>query len=778
LKRFISENRLLLSIILPVLVIGTIISILLPAYLSPKLFQIISSRNEELLENAIRKAVSICEERFNDLLELRMASNTEMRTASLNQAVEEIKAIHQTDVVIQMLVITKDARVLGRTLDFSDSDAGQLLDNPRQDTAIQKVTIEQREFYITQRYFPFWKIHIYSLIASRDYLAPIILAKRIVYLGTFGVLLTVLIALVLLFSLKVNRPLKRLIRATRSVREGEPQKIAYTRHDEIGKLSQSFNAMVDNLLEDKRQIREIMRELRDSEEQYRILSEYSLTHIAMLQKGRLKFINQTFARAVELDGIALPLEPFVDLIDPADRAMVEERLAELENGIRKTNHFECRLKQRDGNVIWLNVLATLALYQEAHAVLFHAVDITRRKVLEKKLAQVQKLEAIGTLAGGVAHDLNNILSSLLGYPELLLLDLPRESPLREPLTQIQYSAQRAAEIVQDLLTMARRGVDVKQVLNLNDVIESYLQSLEHSKVTASHPSIAFDTDLDDFLLNLEGSAIHLTKTVMNLVRNAAESIPGKGKVLIKTSNYYLESDLEEEGGLAGGDYVVLEVKDNGTGISKDDIDHIFEPFYTKKVMGHSGTGLGMSVVLGTVQDHMGKVDVASKKDVGTTFSLFLPATRESSMQHVCQIPIEDYSGNGEKILVVDDVEEQRTLMNEMLGRFGYSVATVDSGEAAVSHIRSDQFDLILLDMVMDPGIDGLDTLTQVLEIVPDQKAILLSGYSETERVETALKIGAIAYLKKPVVMEKLGVAVRNALCDGVSDRASPPISSK
>ncbi len=777
-KHFIDQNRLLLSITIPVLVIGTIISILLPAYLSPKLYDIISSRNRELLQNAIGKALNICEERFNDLLDLRMASNAEMRAASLNQALEEIKAIHQADVAVHTLVVHRSARVLAGTLDFSDMEAGLLLDHQQSGDAIYRITIGQRSFYITHRYFPFWKIHLYSMIASKDYLAPVMLAKRIVYLGTFGVLLTVLITLVLVFRMKVHLPLKTLIRGTKSVRQGEPRKIPNTRQDEIGQLSMAFNEMVDNLLEDKRRIREMMRELRDSEEQYRILSEYSLTHIAMLQKGRLKFINQTMAKAAGLDVRHLPDAPFAELIDPEDRAMVEERLTELEDGVRKTDHFECRLKQRDEDSRWLNVLATLALYRESHAVLFHAVDITRRKRLEKKLSQVQKLEAIGTLAGGVAHDLNNILSSLLGYPDLLLLDMSKDDPLRKPLVQIQHSAQRAAEIVQDLLTMARRGVDVKQVLNLNHIIESYFQSLEHSKIAASHPGIVFETELDPHLLNLEGSAIHLTKTVMNLVRNAAESISGKGKVTITTGNHYIESGGDDEQDLAEGDYVEMKVEDNGSGISGTDIDHIFEPFYTKKVMGHSGTGLGMSVVLGTVEDHMGKVDVSSTENTGTTFSLFFPATREASAASTCKIPFDDYSGNGEKILVVDDVEEQRMLMDDMLGRIGYAVAVAESGEAAISKVRNHRFDLIILDMVMDPGMDGLDTLTRVLEIVPDQKAIILSGYSDTERVNEALNIGAVAYLKKPVVLEKLGTAVRNALCADASDRGDAAVPPK
>jgi PAS domain S-box-containing protein len=762
--KLITENRLLLMIILPILAIGIAISILLQAYLSPKMFAIISSRNDALLDKAIRTAVSVCEERFNDLLDLRMTSNIEMRFASLNQAIEEIKAIHHGTTDIHLLVLSKHGKILGSTLKLPQIDTEQLLADRRLDDGIRTVSLSKQQYHMTYRYFPFWKIHIFGMISSADYLAPLILAKRIVYLGTFGVLLTVLVVLVLLFALHVNRPLKTLINATQSVQTEAPQKIAVRRQDEIGKLSSAFNAMVENLNEDKRQIREMMRELRDSEEQYRIMSEYSLTHIAMIQKGCLKFLNQTMAQAVGLDAQSVQPVPFADLIDSQDRSMIIERLAALEGGTRKTDHFECRLKHCDGTVIWLDVLATLALYRETHAVLFHAVNITARKGLEKKLSQAQKLEAIGTLAGGVAHDLNNILSSLLGYPELLLLDLPQESPLRQPLTQIQLSAQRAAEVVQDLLTMARRGVDVRQVLNLNRIIENYLLSIEHSKICELHPDIIFETKLDEDLLNMQGSSVHLTKSLMNLLRNAAESIPDNGKVVISSTNYYVESANNEDQDIPGGDYVVMTIQDDGSGISKEDVERIFEPFYTKKVMGHSGTGLGMCVVLGTVQDHQGKIEVSSQEGVGTQFTLYFPATRETPTQQVSTIPLEEYSGNGEKILVVDDIKEQRKLMIEMLDRFGYDAVSVDSGEAAVAYTKNEHADLILLDMVMDPGIDGLETFRRILANVPDQKAIILSGYSDTERVQTALNLGADNYLKKPVIMEKLGLAVRHALC--------------
>jgi two-component system cell cycle sensor histidine kinase/response regulator CckA len=759
----ILTNRLLLRIALPVVIFGTVISILLPAVLFPKVSDIISSRTDALLVNANQNAIRICDERFNDLLDLRMESNLEMRKASLNQALEEIKGMPIGSPDINILVLDSDARVIGSTVSEPSPQLITLLDSEPKGSGIQLLSLQNQHYRILHSVFPFWRIHIFTLISQSAYLAPIILAKRIVYLATFGVLATVLLLLIMMFSLRVNRPLKTLIAATRTIQKDRPDKVAIEgAEDEIGQLARAFNTMVDKLVEDRLQILAMMREIRDSEEQYRILSEYSLTHIAMIQKGRLLFLNNTLAEAAGLPVGRLQGTVFDAVIDDRDRNTVMDRIAALESGRRQSDRFQCRLKNKEG-VIWLDAIATLALFREANAVLFHAVDITENKGLEKKLSQAQKLEAIGVLAGGVAHDLNNILSGLLGYPELLLMDLAPESPLRQPLTQIEQSAHRAADIVQDLLTMARRSVEVKQVVGLNMVISEYLLSLEHAKIKEQHPEVLFKLDLEDDLLNMQGSAVHLSKTIMNLVRNAAESMPDGGDVLIKTRNHYNDKGRSKDAqdALPEGDYVVLVVSDSGTGLSGEDMEHIFEPFYTKKVMGHSGTGLGMSVVLGTVQDHGGKVDVSSRKGQGTQFTLYFPATRESHAAIDEHISFEAYKGNGQHILVVDDIEDQRILMTEMLSRLGYRVKAVESGEVAVDYLQQKPADLVVLDMVMDPGMDGLETLQEILKIVPGQKAIILSGFSETSKVEKALAMGAGDYLKKPVVMEKLGTAVRH-----------------
>ena len=222
----------------------------------------------------------------------------------------------------------------------------------------------------------------------------------------------------------------------------------------------------------------------------------------------------------------------------------------------------------------------------------------------------------------------------MGYPELLLMELPEDSPLRRSVETIQKSGQKAAAIVQDLLTLARRGVKNTEVLNLNDIISDFILSPEFEKIKNFHSNIELKFQLADNLLNIEGSPVHLTKSIMNLVSNASEAMPEGGELLIKTSNQYIDRPISGYDRVREGDYAVVVVSDKGIGISNDDMDRIFEPFFTKKAMGRSGTGLGMTVVWGTVKDHGGYIDVKSVKDRGTTFTLWIPIGSESDHEQV------------------------------------------------------------------------------------------------------------------------------------------------
>jgi signal transduction histidine kinase/CheY-like chemotaxis protein len=380
-----------------------------------------------------------------------------------------------------------------------------------------------------------------------------------------------------------------------------------------------------------------------------------------------------------------------------------------------------------------------------------------------KLQRAQKMEAIGTLAGGVAHDLNNILSGIVSYPDILLMDMPSDSTLRKPMLTIQKSGEKAAAIVQDMLTLARRGVAVNEVVNLNQIISEYLQSLEHVKLSSFHPNTEFETDFETNLLNIMGSPVHLSKTIMNLISNATEAMPDGGTVYISTENRYIDRPIQGYDDVKEGDYVILSVSDTGIGISSEDIEQIFEPFYTKKIMGRSGTGLGMAVVWGTVKDHYGHIDVKSKKGTGTSITLYFPVTRKKRTRDELLFLIEEYTGEGESILVVDDVEEQREIATIMLRKLGYSAISVSSGEEAVEYMKNNSADLIVLDMIMDPGINGRETYERIINLHPNQKAIIASGFSETDNVRVVQKLGAGQYIKKPYTLEKIGIAVRDEL---------------
>lgn len=396
-------------------------------------------------------------------------------------------------------------------------------------------------------------------------------------------------------------------------------------------------------------------------------------------------------------------------------------------------------------------------------------DITERKLTEKKLreseerlARSKKMESLGLLAGGVAHDLNNVLSGIVSYPELLLLDLPQDSKLKKPIQTIQESGNRAVAIVQDLLTIARGVASTKEALNINTVIKDYLISPEFSKLAQFNPGVVVKTDLDKELMNVKGSLIHLRKVIMNLVSNASEAIETSGVITISTDNRYIDRPMSKYEKVKAGEYAVLSVSDNGPGIPADSLERIFEPFYTKKHIGRSGTGLGLAVVWNILQDHEGYIDVSSSEN-GTTFDLYFPITREKTNITNFGFSIEALKGKGETILVVDDVESQREISCSILSVLDYKAIACSSGEEAVEFLKENRVDLMLLDMIMSPGIDGRITYERIKKIRPDQKTLIVSGFAETEEVKKAQELGAGQYLKKPLTLERLGTAIKKEL---------------
>jgi signal transduction histidine kinase/CheY-like chemotaxis protein len=432
---------------------------------------------------------------------------------------------------------------------------------------------------------------------------------------------------------------------------------------------------------------------------------------------------------------------------------MDEREADVRNGAIPPTPF----KRKDGMILQYQCV----VLPDGGRMLTY-FDITELKNTQDQLARAQKMEVIGTMAGGVAHDLNNILSGIVSYPELLLLHLPESSNLRKPIEAIQESGKRAATVVADLLTVARGVASTREAHDINILIREYLHSPEYEKLQSLHPDVLCTKHLDAPLSVISCSPVHIKKTVMNLMANAIEAIGTIGDVHITTANLKINSG---EGGVKNipvGHYVVLSIQDNGPGISDEDVSHIFEPFYTKKVMGRSGTGLGLTVVWNTVEDHGGQIRVESSAK-GTCFTLYFPVSTETLSHHEEKQKDKMDTTRGEHILVVDDEAQLRDIASQILTSLGYKVNSVSSGEKALTFIQENPVDLLVIDMLMEPGINGRQTYEKILELYPEQKAVITSGFSENDDIKATLKLGAHGFIKKPYSISQLGKVVKEAL---------------
>lgn len=415
-----------------------------------------------------------------------------------------------------------------------------------------------------------------------------------------------------------------------------------------------------------------------------------------------------------------------------------------------------------------------------------ATDITERnrieaerQTLRERVVRAEKMEAIGLLAGGVAHDGSNILTGIIGFLELLLIDLYSDDNCSDLVKKTLDCAYQMEQLLNDLLSLTKSGVVPKTVLNLNELIDNYLSSPTHHKILSLNPNVDISLELEPGLLNVLGIKAHLTKCITNLVKNSCDAMNGKGKVRISTQNLYLDAPLIGfDLTIEPGEYVVLEVVDSGTGIEPSDLGRIFEPFFTKKLRGKSGTGLGLALVYNTTKEHGGGIDVASRPGEGTKFRLFFPATRMQKTNDKQEVPFIDLMGSGESILVVDDMPDQLEILMRMLSRLKYSVTVANSGEEALAIFSSSSFDLVILDMIMDPGIDGCETFRRMLAIKPGQRAIIASGFSESDQVRTAMELGAGNFVKKPYSFETIAVTVSEMLRKSKGCKSAGPKKGK
>lgn len=505
----------------------------------------------------------------------------------------------------------------------------------------------------------------------------------------------------------------------------------------------------------------LKRQLHNSEKRFRQLARATWEGIIIYEAGNLLQTNSQLCEMFRYEENELLGRQIFDVL--LDRNSI--RSFHLQSGSDTIGPFEAIGIRKDNTRFPVEIRVKQIDYSGRNAQVAAIRDVTTSKeamvkqlALQEKLANAKRMEALGLMAGSVAHDLNNIMAGIVTIPELLLMDLPEDFKYYDEIGMIRDAGKRAAAVVNDLLTVSRGATCKKEVLNINTLVSSYINAVECRELCTRYPGLSIISDMDSQLLNTSCSAVHISKAIINLVNNAGEAIGGNGTIQIRTRNCTVEAPINGYELIETGEYVMLQVEDDGHGIPPKDLPLIFDPFYSNKVLGRSGTGLGLAVVWNTVHDHSGYLDIKSTEQ-GTTFTLYLLATRNEL--NTVQIPsMDSCRGHGERILVVDDQKNQREIARKLLSRLGYNVHTVGSGEEAVEFVKGASVDLVILDLIMDPGINGCETYQRIIEHKPEQKAIITSGYTSSTEMALAKKLGINHFIKKPYSLQELGQALR------------------
>jgi PAS domain S-box-containing protein len=506
-------------------------------------------------------------------------------------------------------------------------------------------------------------------------------------------------------------------------------------------------------------------ELQVSEQRFQTLSEAAWEGILIYDDDRIIEANSPFlqmfgytreelARGIDVDDIFAPAS-----LAEARRFLQQESSRCGGISARGKDGAEFHIEMKSRPITYLNKARRVCVIRD----ISERIKAEEEKLgLQKKLAKAGKLNALGLMAGSVAHDLNNILSGIVSYPDLLLLQMSESDRYYEQIKKIQSAGKRAAAVVADLVTIARGGTLTKTVENLNALILNHLSSLEHLERLANFPQAMIQTKLHKNLSNACCSPQHIHKILLNLIGNSLEVVKENGKVQISTDNVKFVHPLATGILAQDDDYVKLTISDNGPGIRQEDVEFIFDPFYTTKMMGKSGTGLGLSIVWNIVQDHNGWIEVKDNQP-GAIFEIYLPATHDMVCSLQDMETADSLRGNGETILVIDDQSEQNEIIEKALQKMGYVTYSVTSGEAGIAFIQERPVDLVLLDMMMGDGLNGRETYEKILKIHPQQKAIVISGYARSEEIVTAKDLGVSKFIEKPVTISKIGLAIRQSL---------------
>jgi len=443
--------------------------------------------------------------------------------------------------------------------------------------------------------------------------------------------------------------------------------------------------------------------------------------------------------------------------DPKDRG----RLIEILRRNKTVQGYELNLLRRDGSTVPLRISGSLVRDPHTNAGYFtgYVEDMTQQSALEQQVRQVQKLEAVARLAGGVAHDFNNILVVVKLSTELMLAQTTPDNPLSKPLLQVSNAADRAAALTRQMLALGRQQIMQVRVINVNSVVTE----TSHMLRRIIGEDIRLVTNLCDTLKNSRLDPNQVGQVILNLAVNARDAMPEGGTLHLETSNVNLDNAYSREHPpVQPGRYVMLAVSDTGTGIDKSILPRIFDPFFTTKEVG-KGTGLGLSIVYGIVKQSGGYVWVYSEPAHGTTFKIYFPAITAALENPLARS--ESYSEpSGQTILIVEDDAMIRGNVRECLQQLGYQVVEAENGEAAlqVCGRLHGKVDLVLSDLVM-PGMGGYELAGELTQRHPAVRVLFMSGYTEDSAARRDILLQGSAFLQKPFSVADLSNAVHQAL---------------
>lgn len=499
-------------------------------------------------------------------------------------------------------------------------------------------------------------------------------------------------------------------------------------------------------------LRKSRRKLEESEKRYSEHIENIGDVIYVLDGNRrIRYINKALEKLIGIDLNDLRQKKFSSIVDLKSHSTIDEVIKKQVIG-EETGLFELNFKGGKGFTRTIE-LREKPIWEGNSIKEIHGMgrDITEKKRFEESLIQRQRMEAIGSLSGGIAHNFNNILVGIMGYSEFLLSQRNEDDKDYKALKIIHDGTVRASELTRDLLNITRRGEHKPTDLSLNDIVEMVLPLITGT----FDKSIEIKTHLADDIMIIEGDSGQLEQSLLNLCINARDAMPVGGKLIIETYNQRVSSDFVSiYRDAREGDYTVLSVTDSGIGMSHEVMEHIFEPFFsTKKEKG--GTGMGLSTVYGILENHRGLVTVFSEEGKGTTFKLYFPGIEGSIKEIISVNGGEKFVGNA-TILLVDDEKVVIDMWSDFLSEKGYQIIIARDGEEALKVFKEKKsdIDLVILDYVM-PKMGGKETLVKMKEIDPNLKVLITSGYSENGQAKKIVTEGANGFIQKPAPLGEL-----------------------